>query len=123
MKLGYLLGMLTVSAGLVGAAIGADDKNEAKPKWTGTIKVQGKHTQAELKQMAKITAKEATKTALAAVQGQNKKVTEVELEVEHGYLVYGVEIKVNGQKAEYEVLVDAGNGKVLDTELEEDDDD
>ena len=40
-------------------------------------------------------------------------VSESELEVEHGCLVYSFDIRVTGQKGVEEVLVDAGTGKVL----------
>ena len=118
------VGALLACAGLALAATAAQT-GQAKPKWTGTIRVQGKHTKNELKQMAKITAQEATRVALAAVPGAaaDKKVEETELEVEHGFLVYSVELTVKGQKGELEVIVDAGSGKVLAQEVEEDDDD
>ena len=122
-KFRYLLGLALACAGL--ALMGAASGEEKKPKWTGSIRVEGKHTQAELKQMAKITADQAVKAALEAVRGRagEKKVTETELEVEHGFLVYGVELRINGQRGELEVIVDAGTGKVLAQELEDEDDD
>jgi len=124
-RLGYWLCLALASAALAMAAVADDDKNEPKPKWTGSIRVEGKHTQAELQQMAKITAQEAVRVALAAVPGDasKKKVTETELEVENDFLVYGVEIRVDGQKGERDVTVDAGNGKVLAQEIEDEDDD
>jgi uncharacterized membrane protein YkoI len=115
------LGLVCATLALAGVAV----SEEAKPKWTGSIRVEGKHTEAELKQMAKITAAEAARAALAAVAGKaaDKKAVETELEVEHGFLVYEVEVRVNGQGGEHEVIVDAGNGKVLAQEVEDDDDD
>ena len=120
------LGLALVCAGLAGASVAAPEKKEAaKPKWTGTIRVQGKHTQAELKKMAKITPEAANRAALAAVTGTagDKKIKETELEVENGFLVYCVDIRVNGQKGEREVIVDASTGKVLAQEVDDDDDD
>jgi hypothetical protein len=121
------LGLALVCASLAMAGFAAPNgkKEAAKPKWTGTLRVQGKHTRAELKKMAKITPEVATRNALAAVPGSagDKKVEETELEVENGFLVYSVEIRVNGHKGEYEVIVDASSGKVLAHEIEEDDDD
>src|SRR5215210_7527915 len=93
-------------------AASAAEKAPAKPKWTGTIPVQGKLPQARLKQMAKITAPEATRTALAAVPGNaaDKTVKETELEVEHGFLIYCVDVQIKGEKGSREVIVDAGSG-------------
>src|SRR5687768_7659558 len=89
-------------------------------KWTGSIKAGGKSITV-LKKQARITPEQAARIALAAVPGSRKKVLETELEVENGFLVYCVDIKVAGQKAEHEVLVDPANGKVLSKQLEEDD--
>ena len=50
----------------------------------------------------------------------NATVSESELDEEDGYLVYEVELMQNGQ--EIEVVVDAGNGSILQIEREEDDD-
>jgi uncharacterized membrane protein YkoI len=62
-----------------------------------------------LAEMAKISLDSAVSEALKAVPG---KVLKIELENENGYLVYGVEIaKLDHQVAD--VKVDAGNGKVL----------
>ncbi len=120
----WSVGLALACAGLAlgGAAVKVAN---AAPKWKGSIRVEGKHTPAELQQMAKITAKEAVRVALPAVAGNaaDKKVTETELEVENGFLVYGVEITVKGKPGEHEVIVDAGNGKVLAVEFEEDDPD
>jgi len=123
-KLRWSLVVLVVTATMAMAA-DAVEKVPVKPKWTGTIRVEGKQTQTRLKQLAKISSQEATRIALAAVPNNLgvKKVTETELEVEHGFLVYSVEIRINGQKGEREVLIDAGTGKVLAQEIEDDDDD
>lgn len=61
----------------------------------------------QLQSLAKITAQEALQAAQSTVAG---KATSIELENEDGNLVYAVEI---GQQ---EVIVDAGNGRVLYTE-------
>jgi uncharacterized membrane protein YkoI len=118
------LGLMVVCASLALGAFAAE-KKAAKPQWTGSIRVQGKPTQTQMKQMAKITPQEAARVALAAVAGNPaaKTVKETELEVENGFLIYSVDVRVNGQKGEHEVLVDAGSGKVLAQKLEEDDDD
>ncbi|WP_414620356.1 PepSY domain-containing protein [Calothrix sp. CCY 0018] len=69
---------------------------------------------AKYQSLTKITFEQAKQAAEAAVGGKAKK---VELENEDGNLVYEVEI---GKK---EVIVDAGNGKVLYTENEDREDD
>ena len=114
-KLGLGLACLLLIAGGIAAT--------PKAKWTGTIKVTGKKSMAALKQLAKITPAQASRIALAAIAANNKKVVDNELEVERGFLVYCVDIKVAGQKGEHEVLIDAGSGKLLAQQLEDDDDD
>src|SRR5262245_3710066 len=86
----------------------------------GTIKVAGKHKADELKAMAKITADQADSIALEAVEGAaaDKSVKEHELEVEGGVLVYSIEVQVKGKKGIDEILVDAGDGKILKREHE-----
>jgi hypothetical protein len=69
--------------------------------------------------LAKLTLQDAIAAAQAAVPGQ---VLSVGLEEEDGYLVYEVEI-VEAQGAITEVLVDAGNGTVLQMEQDHKDED
>jgi uncharacterized membrane protein YkoI len=66
---------------------------------------------ASLKTMAKVSVDAAEKAAVAKA-GADMKVTETELEVEDGCLVYSVDLKADG-KPKLEVLVDAGDGKIL----------
>lgn len=66
--------------------------------------------------LARITADQARSAALASVPGT---VTSVELENEDGNLVYGVTVKAAA--GERDVKVDAGNGKVLHIEQDEQD--
>ncbi len=73
-----------------------------------------KQEAAKYQSLAKITPEQAASAAEAEIGG---KATKVELENEDGNLVYDVEI---GKK---EVIVDAGNGKVLYTEDENQEDD
>ena len=47
---------------------------------------------------------------------------EVELEIADGYLVYDVEILLGTEKLELELVVDAGDGKVLAVEVDAEDD-
>jgi uncharacterized membrane protein YkoI len=98
----------------------AAEKKQTKESWTGTIQVSGKHSEAELAKMAKVSMADAEKTALAAIEAKDadKTVKARELEVEHGFLIYSFDIKVAGKKGIEEVNVDAGDGKVLAREHE-----
>ena len=100
-------------------ALAAETK-QAKASWTGTIQVTGKHSEAELAKMAKVSMADAEKTALSAVEAKDadKSVSSREIEVEHGFLVYSFDVKVAGQKGIEEVIVDAGDCKVLAREHE-----
>lgn len=73
---------------------------------------------ARLQSMATITPEQAKSAALAQVPGTVKK---VELEIEDGNVVYGVEIKTADD--ECDVKVDAGNGSVLHVEKGDGEDD
>jgi uncharacterized membrane protein YkoI len=70
-------------------------------------KVGDQKESAKLQALAKITSPQAQQAAESAQGGQAKN---VKLENENGNLVYAVEI------GNQEVMVDAGNGKVLSTE-------
>ena len=71
---------------------------------------------AQYQKLARITAAQARSAALASVPGT---ATAAELENEDGNLVYGVTVKTaSGEK---DVKVDAGNGKVLQVEQDEQD--
>jgi uncharacterized membrane protein YkoI len=96
-----------------------DDKDN-KAEWVGSIKVEKKLSKDELAKLAKITKKEAKAAAVKAVKGGEAE--DAELKVVRGYLVYVVEVEVESGKEEkeYDVIVDAGNGKVL-AKHEEDD--
>jgi uncharacterized membrane protein YkoI len=65
--------------------------------------------EAMLKNLVKITSDNASRAALAKVNGT---VLRVSLENENGYLVYSVIIKASNGTI-FDVKVDAGNGKVL----------
>jgi uncharacterized membrane protein YkoI len=69
--------------------------------------------------LAKLTIQDAIVAAQAEVPGQ---VLAIELEEEDGYLVYEVET-VEGPGAISEVLVDGGNGTVLQLEQNHEDED
>lgn len=70
---------------------------------------------AQLAALARISADQARAAALARIPGT---VEEVELENEDGNLVYSVEVRKDG--SEVDVKVDAGNGKVLHAEADND---
>ena len=75
----------------------------------------------ELTAMARIPEQAARNTALASLKVPDGKATvkESELEVEAGCLVYSFDIGVAGEKGVREVLIDAGDGKVLKTTRED----
>jgi uncharacterized membrane protein YkoI len=79
----------------------------------GTIRTNGVSS-SSYATLARISISEATSKALGEING---KVTEAALESEDGYLVYSVEILTVSSKR-FEVLVDAGNGKILEVENE-----
>ncbi|NUN67045.1 peptidase (plasmid) [Pseudanabaena biceps] len=91
------------------AAIEVADRETSESRETGEAKDdQMDATQsAKLRALAKITPQQAQQAAEVAVAG---KATSVKLENENGSLVYSVAI------AQKEVIVDAGNGRVLSTE-------
>lgn len=109
-----LVAILVVTAAPILAAEGKT------PNWQGTIPCKGKHTHQALVAMAKVSEEAARKGALAALPGKetDKAVTEAELEVENGYLIWSVDVKLTGQEGIEEVLVDAGSGKILAREHE-----
>ncbi|HXH68827.1 MAG TPA: PepSY domain-containing protein [Pyrinomonadaceae bacterium] len=75
--------------------------------------------QAKLAKQAKITIEQARKIALERVAGT---ITEEEIEMENGILVYSIEIRdANGKTQDVEV--DAKTGEIVRVEPEDDDDD
>jgi uncharacterized membrane protein YkoI len=102
---GTLLLMAIAGTTLIAPGAGAPQE----PAWRGSIRIPF----ASLAKRAKISQAEAEKAALASVAGgaADKKVTGSELATENDSLAYEVSVAVNGQTKE--VLVDAGNGKVL----------
>ncbi|MDI6865361.1 PepSY domain-containing protein [Thermodesulfovibrio yellowstonii] len=81
----------------------------------GSIKVSDRE-EAKFAEKAAISMDDAVNAALKQVPG---KVLKVELENENGYLVYGVEI-VKADKTIADVKIDAGNGKVLKIDTDQD---
>jgi hypothetical protein len=119
----------------VAAQQGAMPGQEEDPNITGTVSAPGGNEGAEgreneavedeaateneaggqLEGLARIDRAAAEKAALGAVPGDVK---ETELENENGFIVYGVEIQGKDGRL-HEVVVDAGNGKVLAQEMED----
>jgi uncharacterized membrane protein YkoI len=66
----------------------------------------------DLASMARVNQDAARSAVLAKMPGAE--IHEIELVVEDGYLVYEAEVEVDGE--EYEVIVDAGDGRVLERE-------
>lgn len=78
---------------------------------------QEKAEVAELEKLATVTPEQATEAATKAVPG---KAATPELENEDGNVVYEVEVTSADGKTETEVIVDAGNAKVLAQEVDDD---
>lgn len=76
--------------------------------YTGSIPVNQDQEQAAYT-LARTSLADAMKTALAAYPG---KAASADINVENGYLVYGVEV-VDNAGAVLDVKIDAGNGKIL----------
>ena len=67
-----------------------------------------------LSALATVSQADAERAAMASLKASSPTtVTEAELEVEHGCLVYSFDIRVSGREGVEEVLIDAGTGKVL----------
>ncbi len=90
-------------------AIGAVSAQETKN--TGSIRVSSAD-EAGFTDLAKIPFNSAVQSAVTAVPG---KVLKAELENEDGYLVYSIEVAKSDHQID-EIMIDAGNGKVLKIE-------
>jgi uncharacterized membrane protein YkoI len=89
--------------------------DEADDSYKGSVSVAGKN-ESSLHKLVNIDQAAAEQVALKAVPGT---VHETELETsDNGYVVYDIEIAGDDGK-DHEVTVDAGNGKVLQQDLEE----
>jgi uncharacterized membrane protein YkoI len=98
---------------LASTSYAADKETKETPK--GTIHPKGEVKPADLPSLAKVSFQQALAAALEKNPGS---VISAELEVEDGCLMYSFRI-VDAKKKITEVEIDAGNGKVLDTEDEE----
>jgi hypothetical protein len=85
-------------------------------KGTCSMKAEKTAKKADLLKMATVKEAEAKSIAMKEVGGT--KVTKGGIETEDGCLVYSYHVAHAGNKGQTEVLVDAGNGKVLKTEKE-----
>ena len=99
---------LLAALALTASACGSASDVDCGPV-TGTIPLDGDRVSADL---ARVTADDARASALIAVPGAT--ITEVELDEEDGFLVY--ELGLAHDRAEFDVVVDAGSGDVLCTE-------
>lgn len=111
--LALLMVLLAVGVGPVGAkekdSVGAKDKDsKEESSYQSSIKVPSPAPK-DLMSLAKITTEQAQKAALDANPGA--KVIKTKLENENSNLVWSVTLSGG-----VEVQVDAGNGKVLNTE-------
>lgn len=71
-------------------------------------------THADLQRLATVGQIDAEQTAIKSLKtAASATVTEGELEIERGCLVYSFDIRVSGRRDSDEVLVDAGTGKIL----------
>lgn len=100
------LGLTTIHA-----ALAANDI-EHPPSYACSIKVAPKTPDAQLSQLAKISATQAQAAARATIPGT---VVKTSLESENGCLVYSVLTRGSDAKLS-EVKVDAGSGKVVHRE-------
>ena len=84
----------------------------------GTCSTKAEKTarKADLLKAATVKEAEAKKIAMDEVKGT--KITKGGIETEDGCLVYSYHVAHAGDRGQTEVLVDAGNGKVLKTEKE-----
>ena len=120
MKNLFVAGALALALAMVGAvAMAAREKgeeNEKKVEYRSSIQVEPKlEDEKALAKRATISREEAVRIAQTAAKG---KVIEAAVENEDGNLVYNVEVK-NGEETKG-VIVDAGNGKVLAVNADED---
>jgi uncharacterized membrane protein YkoI len=107
--------VVLVGAGVAYGANNSSSEDDADDSYKGSVSVAGKN-ESSLHKLANIDKAAAEQVALKAAPGT---VHETELETsDNGYLVYDIEIAGKDGKA-HEVTVDAGNGKVLHQDLEE----
>jgi uncharacterized membrane protein YkoI len=107
--------VVLVGAGVAYGANNSSSESDEDEAYKGSVSVAGKN-ESSLYKLANIDEAAAEQGALKAVPGT---VHETELETsDNGYLIYDIEIAGDDGK-EHEVTVDAGNGKILHQDLEE----
>ncbi len=107
--------VVLVGAGVAYGANNSSSETDEDESYKGSVSVAGKN-ESSLHKLANIDEAAAEQVALNTVPGT---VHETELETsDNGYLVYDIEIAGEDGKG-HEVTVDAGNGKVLHQDLEE----
>jgi uncharacterized membrane protein YkoI len=114
-----LLAVTVALVVLVGAGVAYAANNnsseDADESYKGSVSVAGKN-ESSAQKLAKIDEAAAEQAALDAAPGT---VHETELETsDNGYLVYDIEVEGKDGKG-HEVTVDAGDGKVLHQELDD----
>lgn len=123
-RLLQVLHALLVIAMILALSLVAFNRSDAKilgvlgkdAKAEGSIKVTTRMSYSALVKLAKISLLQAIAKAQKRVPGT---VIEAELEVEHRYLIYEVEIITSAGEI-LEVIVDAGNGRILGKMLDDD---
>jgi uncharacterized membrane protein YkoI len=107
--------VVLVGAGVAYAANNNSSEEDADESYKGSVSVAGKN-ESSAQKLVKIDEAAAEQTALDVAPGT---VHETELETsDNGYLVYDIEIAGKDGKG-HEVTVDAGDGKVLHQELDD----
>jgi uncharacterized membrane protein YkoI len=119
-----LLALLAAMVVLVGAGVAyaansssqrTTSQDDADESYKGSVSALG-HNESSVQEMANIDQAAAEQAALKAVPGT---VHETELETsDNGYVVYDIEVAGNDGQS-HEVKVDAGNGKILHQDSEE----
>ncbi len=120
-----LIALLATMVVLVGAGVAyafnsssatiTGDGDDADDAYQGSISAPGQN-ESSLQKLANIDKAAAEQAALKAVPGT---VHEAELETsDNGYVVYDIEVAGDDGK-NHEVKVDAGNGKILHQDLED----
>lgn len=108
MKYSTLLMIISLIATIACTALGVEKDNDS---FKGTIPLKG-ISKSKYSSLAKISLQDAIGIAIKTTSG---KVTEAALEKEDGYLVYEIEVTMS-DKTRKELIIDAGNGKVLEIE-------
>ena len=107
--------VVLVGAGVAYAANNNSSEEDADESYKGSVSVAGKN-ESSAQKLAKIDEAAAEQAALDAAPGT---VHETDLETsDNGYLVYDIEVEGKDGKG-HEVTVDAGDGKVLHQELDD----